>query len=240
MDREKVIDTIRKLIALSEGTDSPAEAESAAAKAQKLLLKYNLDMAQVNSHIEAEERLVGEEVFDSGELKNESNWIVRLYSGVARYNFCSIILKPSWQPSYSTPVAIIGRKGNVEAVHYMVEGLVPRIRQMAKAAWQGYAGYEKKGKFTRGFLVGCALGIESKLHAEWMQMQVADDNVRALVVNTRGELEGYMRETYPMLVKGRSRSLSSWEGREAGARAGRNMEIRRGITGDNKFGGYLK
>lgn len=239
MDKEKVIDTIRKLLNLSEGTNSPAEAESAAAKAQQLLLKYNLAMADVNAHITEAERLVGEELFESSENKNESNWIVRLYSGIARYNFCRIVLRLSSQ-QYSTEVSVIGRTGNVEAVHYMVETLVPQIRQMAKAAWREYGGHEKRGKFTRGFLVGCALGIETKLWNEWQRMQVTDVDTRALVVSSGRELEAFMRQNYGRLSTGRTRSLSSWEGKQVGAAAGQGMNIRRGITGDNKFGGYLE
>ena len=221
MNREKVIDTIRKLLNLSEGTNSPAEAESAAAKAQQLLFKYNLEMADVNASISKEEKLVGQEVFESGENKNESNWIVQLYSGIARYNFCRIVTHYSKTP-YSTGVAVIGRAGNVEAVHYMVETLVPRIRQMAKAAWNEYGGREKRGRFTRGFLVGCALGIETKLYHEWQQLQASDHNIRALVINSGAELESYVRQNYGRLGKGRRRSLSSWEGRQVGAAAGQD------------------
>ena len=239
MKREKVIDTIRKLLNLSEGTNSPAEAEAAAAKAQQLLLKYNLAMADVNAHITEDEKLIGQEIFESGENKNESNWIVQLYGGIARYNFCRIVFHRSKQ-LYSTNIAVIGRKGNVEAVHYMVEILVPQIRKMAKAAWNEYGGREKRGKFTRGFLVGCAHGIETKLYNEWAQMQVSDVNVRALVVKSGAELDNFVRQRYPILGKGRQRSLSSWEGRQVGDRAGQGMNIRRGITGDNKFGGYLE
>lgn len=141
---------------------------------------------------------------------------------------------------YGVKVSIIGLPGNVAAVTFMVEWLIPNIRRMAKEEWTEYEGYEKRGRFTRGFLVGCVMGIGNKLYNEWQAFQVSDSNTRALVVVRSREVQNYVRLNFPNLGQSQERSLSSWEGRDAGDRAGRKMEIRRGITGDNKFGGYLE
>ncbi len=242
MKREKVIDTIRKLLNLSEGTNSPAEAEAAAAKAQQLLLKYNLELDEVKGFIPEEERLVGEELVETSEKKSESNWIWELYGVVARYNFCYTI-RHRWIDTnnpYGVKASVIGLSGNVAVVTFTVEWLIPNIRRMAKEAWTEYEGYEKRGRFTRGFLIGCVEGIRSKLHREWEASQVVDENTRALVVVRGREIAEYVRLHFPALSISKPRSLSSWDGKTAGDRAGQDMTIRRGITGDNKFGGYLK
>ncbi len=233
MDREKVIDIIQKLLRLQEGTSSQGEAESAAAKVQELLFKYKLEMADVEAVIPEEERLVREEVFSNESGKNEGNWVIVLYAGVAKYNFCTVLTGRVFNfetRSHEQKIHVIGRCESVEVVHYLCNWLVPRIRDLAKTAWNDYNGNEKRGRFTRGFLLGAALGIRQRLHAEWDAMQ-GTENSRALVVLSSQELQDYMSKKYPFTMTRRSHYTSSWDGREIGVEAGRNMEIHRGVTG---------
>ena len=242
MDRNKVVDVIQKLLRLRDGTNSPAEAESAAAKAQELLFKYNLDMAEVDATDTQEERLIGQEFFETGERKNESTWIRILYNTVARYNFCKTVYfsRERIDNPYGVKIAVIGRKGNVEVVHYTVEWLIPNIRRMADESFKVYTGSEKRGRFKRGFLVGCVEGVGNKLYDEWQHQQQASDKSTALVVRNDAELNLFMQNQYANLSAGRRSSLSSWEGRTAGQAAGQSMEIHRGVTKGDKIGGYLR
>ena len=241
MDRDKVIDTIQKLLRLRDGTNSQAEAESAAAKVQELLFKYNLDMAEVDATATQEERLVGQEFFETGERKNESTWIRILYNTVARYNFCKAVYFSGayTENPHGVKIAVIGRAANVEVVHYTVEWLVPNIRRMADESFKTYTGSEKRGRFKRGFLIGCVEGVGNKLYAEWQHQQQMNEKSTALVVRNDAELSQFMQDTYPKLSSGRRSSLTSWEGRTAGQVAGQSMQIRRGVKGD-KIGGYLR
>lgn len=49
MTDEKIIDKVKKLLALSQNNPSVAEAEAAALKAQRLLAEYHIDMSQIDA-----------------------------------------------------------------------------------------------------------------------------------------------------------------------------------------------
>jgi len=238
MNREKVIDTIQKLLRLREGTSSQAEAESAAAKVQELLFKYNLEMAEVNSHVPEDERTVGQEEFQTGEGKNEGTWIQQLYWMVSKYNFCFALILSHPRKKSETKMGVVGRPGSVQAVQYLVEWLIPEARNLAKQSFREYEGWEKKGKFTRGFLSGFVIGIGGKLYEEWQAQQSRDENCKALVVTSGKEVKEYVLNRYPFVGRARRSSSSSQDGHTAGVEAGRSTQIRRGIKGD-KIGGYL-
>lgn len=240
MERIKVIDTIQKLLRLRDGTNSPAEAESAAAKVQELLIKYNLQMLDVDSVVPEEEKTVGEERFETTEKKNESSWVRDLYKVVANFNFCYPIWRDSLVNQHGYNMSIVGKPANVEVVHYTVEWLVPRIRKMASSSWYEYDGYEKKGKFRRGFLAGAVVGVGDRLSLELSRAQMSDSNTRALVVVNTREIENYVMKAYPRLSKPKYVSLSSLDGREQGIKAGRGLKVQPGVRkGDDHIGGYL-
>ncbi len=242
MQKDKILDMIQKLLSLQKGTKYPHEAEAAAAKVQELLLKYNLEMDDVNTFTPEEESIVKEDIFETGEKKSESTWILNLYQVVARYNFCRVLsfsrMRARDNP-HGTVATIIGREGNREAVQYMVEWLIPNIRNLATEAFNEYEGSEKKGKFRRGFLMGCTEGIGTKLHNEWLRAQQADSKTTAVVARNDKEMGAFMKKVYPVLTSTRKKSLSSWDGRDEGTKAGQSMEIRRGV-GTSKTSGHLK
>jgi Protein of unknown function (DUF2786) len=227
--REWVIDTIQKLLALRDGTSSQAEAESAAAKVQELLFKYNLDMAEVEATVPKEEKQIKREFFGTDQGKNESSWIVQLYSSVAKYNFCTIVTHTFIRGRFKkVGVAVLGKQTNIEIVHYTVDWLVPRIRKMCAESWKEYWGHEKKGKYTRGYLMGCVSGIERKLYEEWLRLTNANENSMALVAVNDEELALAKAEYYPKLKDGRSFTLRGYDGYGSGYNAGRQMEVQRG------------
>lgn len=240
MERDKVIDTIQKLLRLRDGTNSKAESESAAAKVQELLIKYNLEMMEVDSVVPKAERTVGEERFETTEKKNESSWIRDLYNTVANYNFCRPLYRDSAINQYGYNMSIIGKPANVEVVHYTVEWLIPRIRNLASDSWYEYDGYEKKGKFRRGFLAGAVVGVGDRLSSELAKAQAGDPNTQALVVVNTREVGEYVKDKYPRLSKPRSSYLSSLDGRMQGIVAGRGLKVQPGVKkGDDHVGGYL-
>src|SRR5262245_56441648 len=87
MEKEKVIEKIRLLLKLSE-SPNVYEAAAAAAKAQELMFKYNLDLAQVEAvRPESAEPYIQERFSVGG----SSHWLKLLMFAIARHNFCQAV-----------------------------------------------------------------------------------------------------------------------------------------------------
>jgi hypothetical protein len=64
MDEKKIISTIRKVLELSKNNPSANEAQAAALKAQKLMMKYHISVSQVE--IEEENHDITEKRVNAG------------------------------------------------------------------------------------------------------------------------------------------------------------------------------
>ena len=91
---EKVLDKIKKLLALSDNNDSVEEAASAAAMAAALMEKHSIAQAELDGGGEED---VVESTFGipgshrSGELKQKSTWQGELASAVAPAFGCAVV-----------------------------------------------------------------------------------------------------------------------------------------------------
>jgi len=246
--KNNVLDKIEKLLAMAD-KGTLHEAETAAKMASKLLLKFNLSMDDIDTRIDDKERAVTDELFEMGRIwkKAEGNWIQNLYSAVALTNLCKIILKPRYGSSGSKwtvlgkDIWVIGRRTNVDMVHFICQQLVPRIRTLESKGWSGYEGWDKRGKFRRGFLIGATVGVSQQLSAQLRQMRKEEPKLDALVIYNDKAVQEYVSNKWPNLGKGRSGSTSSNDGYSQGKKAGSNMSIHKGVGGTNQsYGGMLK
>jgi hypothetical protein len=244
--KDKVLDRIEKLLAMADGGDLH-EAEVAAKMASKYLLKYNLSMADVDTRIDNNERAITDELFEMGRIwkKAEGNWIVNMYSAVARNNLCKIILKPryggrNWSV-IGKDIWVIGTRTNVDMIHFICQQLIPRVRTLEGRAWSEYQGWDKRGKFRRGFLIGATVGIGQQLDSQLRQMKKEEIKLDALIIYNDKAVEKYVGNKWPSLGKSRGSTTSSNDGYSQGKVAGNNMSIHKGVGGTTtSYGGLLK
>lgn len=240
---DKVVATIQKLMALSESSNQH-EAEAAAAKAQALLQKYNLDRAAVLAAGQ-----VAEDPVDQGEafrwIGGRRNWNTWLAVGVANGYFCHNIgtVAYGW---------FIGRKHDREIALYVFSQLQARIHAMAFEAFKRMtADYKRRNGWTfrenwgreyqterlrwlDSFKRGAASAISHRLSREQSNFLAANSST-ALVPTTA--IERRVKEiTGGKVRKDReSRELDQGAVR-AGYRAGESMAIHSGLpqTAPNK------
>ena len=184
MERENVADLIRKLLALSQSSNEN-EAALAMSKAQALLIKYNLDMAEIKAKGEEapddESMLINEDVtFDQ-----YGTWQRHLVTVLSNRNFCHSI-----RTVEDGAIRILGRKANVRAVVEMYNWLEPQIIRLAVASG---CKYSAKTSYCYGIIetIGSRL-TESK--EDYLQ---ANTNCRALVANVQQESDGWYNQCYP-------------------------------------------
>lgn len=234
---EKIKEKLAKMLAKEESArelGNQAEAEAFAAKIQQMLMEYELSMDDLKKS-SAESIHIERERFDTAPLTgpHESNWVVYLYHACCKTNFCTILVKSA----SGTEISIIGTDMNREFLHFMVHQLVPKVRQLAKKSWSEYEGTEKRNTYIRGFLRGCAKGIQTKLALDLFGQQKNQPQVNALVVQKDRAVQQWIDQNIGRTGTIRSRGMSGRGGYENGVEAGRNININKGISANKGMGG---
>ena len=230
---DNVRDKLRKLLAFEEGAikmGSLHEAENAAAKAQAILLKYNLDRSQVDKDIPP---FIIKKIWTKDVVKgNEGEWLRRLYQGLCTYNMCDFIILTVTHRKDLEEYALVGSEENIEMVSYLGDQLIPKLRFLATIAWKDYFGPEKKNAFRRGFLSGGAMGIRNKLRTEWEKTQIQSNDIQALIKHNTAALDRYMKDEFPKMKDSFSQGSKAIDGFVRGYKAGNDLSIHKGLNGD--------
>ena len=220
MEQGKVLEAIRRCLALSESSNEH-EAAAAAAKAQELLFKYNLSMAQVEAKADSSEEKtrVTKDYTHLQTAKNHGRWKAQLISRVARYNFCDTLFS-------GDTVIVIGQPHNILVVQELYSWIAEQILRFAATACKTYSGFDRIPTFRRGFLESAALTVANRLYRQWAASKEASEMSTALVVTHEAAVKAYIEETWPVLRKGRmNRGSKSYDGHLAGREAGERVNL---------------
>lgn len=235
-----IIEKVQKLLSLQKGAeaiDSLEEAANAAEKVQKLLLKYNLEMADITAHSPEKKSAMGKMSYrEVSAKKNEGQWIYDLYSTLAHHNFCQIIFTTYRMENSKRNkfVNIVGTKENVQVVKFLAEQLESRLRVLEVKAWKESRGQtgEKRNAFRRGYFVGACFGINSQLDEVKRRAMQESVKVTDLVVQTDKQLKDAVALAFPFLRNGRkTRAPGAEIAGSLGYRDGKAMNINRGVEG---------
>tara|TARA_R110001599_G_scaffold15757_2_gene65371 strand:+ start:658 stop:1386 length:729 start_codon:yes stop_codon:yes gene_type:complete len=233
-DPDKLKKTIKALFdkAKSAGElGNEREAETFMAKAQELLMKYNLEREDLSEDDKAKGITVD---YHTWFKKSESDWVFSLFCTLARYNFCECVQRTGrdW--------VIIGTSENGQTVGSLGEWLIPEVRHMArnkmKQEWSG-----NPNTYLRGFYRGFVSGLDSKLREEQSnQLEQAkkvlagDTTLPAVMGNLPKLMEqhvalrdAFKKIHFPNLRSSSSRGLSGHSGFSSGRNAGKNANLKR-------------
>jgi hypothetical protein len=131
-DLETITKRIRALLDLARNDGAtPDEAATAAAKAQGLMLRYNIDRARIDAAAGHKAEYINHITsldVASGPYINPHR---QLLANLAAYNFCKQI-----QWSGSARVALIGEQHNVDLVLTLYHSLAADLSAMAERSWK--------------------------------------------------------------------------------------------------------
>lgn len=166
--KDKLLDRIRKLMALST---SPNENEAAAAmaKAQAMLIEHNLSMAEVALEATPDDDII----IDKLEEKTDSvPWARRLAMGVANLYFCKYFFTyaydsrgPGSKPgSYKRRDihSFVGAGHNTAVAKLMFVYLMQAVDRLARDGAKSVPSYEKS-KYTTSFKAACAGRLSARI-----------------------------------------------------------------------------
>lgn len=228
-EKETLLERVRKLLAKSESAKemgNQAEAEAFAMGAQKMMLKYNIELEEVRKANPGAKMQMQEVIWDWEEMTNrhESTWVTTLINGIAKGNLCFAVIN-------GRLIKVLGQPSNIEYVKYLVDQFLVRARHISKVEFKNYTGPEKRNTFIRGFLRGFAEGLAFKLH-QGIQQEGAQESTTALAIRSNSSvLHDFIKSKYPNLSYGKATRLSGQGGRAAGLAAGKTVNVHRGISG---------
>lgn len=228
---------IRKLLALEESAKalgSLEEAANAASKVQSLILKYNLDLAKLPEA----DRPEGNIILSYLKLRDlsprtEGKWLIYLFNFVCKYNLCRVLIEGAGD---STIILIVGTKVNIDLSVFLTMQLCSTIKTLARKAWLTHKNYldtSNKNTFLRSFYEGAALGVRDRLRESAESVLAESNEEMGLMIrseNTR--IDSFISETFGgNLERGKRRGgSSSRDGSSLGYKAGKSLQIRRGVS----------
>lgn len=236
----KMVEKIRRLLKLAESPNIH-EATAAAQKAQELLVKYNIDQAEVEAASGEKSPYGTKEEYPQGPGAYFT-WKAHLAHQVARSTFCKAVR--TTHKGAVPYVTFIGKQHNIEASVYLWTYLMREIERLALEAWRIVGQYEGKEVYNRrtrtmewkdasrttwvrDFCLAAARSVGERL-AEQMEEQKADAGTMALIVVSQAELDAATRKAFPSLGSVHI-TFSTSTAAQRGTLAGRTIGLRQGV-----------
>lgn len=233
MSTPNITSIIEKIQALlNKTTDNGCteeEAASAAAMAQKLLDKYNLDMAAVNNAAQEQDPLAdyGFIQFQYSKDGYNRHWEATLLFTLAPRFHCRGLYSggPNTGCSY-----IIGKPHNVEVLVYMYNSLRTQLRILADSMMKTRVDRSiSTYAWKRSFINGACWTIGERLDA---QRRSAEAAVTALVVRTSDELNKAQEVIFGKVNPAKMmKQLASDEAFRKGLKAGHEVSLNDALKG---------
>jgi len=176
IDEEKLIDKIKKLLALSKSPNE-SEAELAARRVHELLTKYNLSMDDI------EEKEIREGNIISGRALKK--WRHLLIDAVAKYYYCQSLQYTSNSGYYR--MVFIGQKHNIFICKSMYEYLEKAILKECKIIHKN-----AKNTYRENFKIGMVIRISERM--EELAKEIFAPGEKALVVTENKLIEKYLED----------------------------------------------
>lgn len=163
MTVDKIKDRIRKLLALAANNPSAEEAAAAYAQASRFALKYQLDLEELGSPLEADDAPELPTLSDVvrrvvHEAKRMSTWRGIVLNALAKANLCR---------AYNScgSLTVFGVEKNVATVAYLFDAVCSQIDEKAKEALRRYDG--PRGRtFGNSFRMGAATAVAQRIQID--------------------------------------------------------------------------
>lgn len=164
MDQDRVIEKIKKCLALSQSSNA-SEAASALRQAQKLMELHGITQTSIGRSEVGEAK-----VKSAASVSRAKNWEIALFNVVAKAFGCRLMFMKSY--SYNRDVfatyTLLGLKSKVELAQYTTVVLQRRLMKARAEFVRGISEYATRGEKTTqadGFCEGWVAAIERTVQA---------------------------------------------------------------------------
>lgn len=179
MTEENIIEKVRKLLSLAEGTDSEAEAAAAAAQAQRLMTKHSIAAAMLEVKNDGREK--AEDIVNPrSHLGKYASWKGVVLGSVAKANGCGFYKSSRNEYATHHSMHLFGRPSDIDLCRELFEWIVIEIDSLASMNCKG------EGRtFSHNYRYGAAESVASAVKKEWDDAEreaVAGETGNALMV----------------------------------------------------------
>ncbi len=220
--RNNVVETIQKLLALAT-SNNEHEASLAMEKAQALLLKHNLSMAEVTP-LGGDSPPIGTEGV-TVHTRASNTWLYHLAGGIADNNFCRAMVgqaRPEdGNPRTARRLVFVGREANVRVCCELLGWIVPQCEKWGRRE-KRLSG--NSSGFRNEYMMGLTDGLVHRLEQYRHQQEAQNVQVTALVIRHQQENDDYLKGKIG--DKRQTRGMrGSTEARERGMEDAANVSI---------------
>ncbi|MFT4166547.1 MAG: DUF2786 domain-containing protein, partial [Microlunatus sp.] len=212
-NRDKVLTTIRALLAKAESTQFAAEAEALTAKAQSMMTKHAIDEALLHAgEAESVEVISRRILIDNPYLLEK----VHLLSEVGRANRSKVV----WMSDFAM-ATVVGTPVDVDQVELLfVSLLIQATRAMAEAGAARSGSFDRSPRFRRSFLTAYAIRIGERLTEADAETTASYGSDLVPVLSRQAEaVDARYEELFPHTTQMSSRKTYDRRGWDAGRQA---------------------
>ncbi len=219
VERTRVLKRVANLLALAESPNRH-EAETAAAVAQRLMLKHNIELSQQPNRLRYGYRQIG---VPKGRIQESEHILAAI---LAAHYFVEAIWVPAYRPhdgKRGNLLELCGTPANLEMagyVHAFLSGSAERLWLEHKRRLGIVANRER-----RSYLAGVMEGFRERLKTEKER-----NRERGLVWVGDADLQQYHRCRHPHIRSVRLQGHGQSSTRQHGREAGRRIVLRRGVS----------
>lgn len=182
--KEKIIEKIKKALALANNNKNPNEAQAAMLMAQKMMAKYHIAMQEIE---EAEETEIQE---NSVNIKKGS-WRKRLMKVICNNYRCDCFI----QGTTGKKIIIVGAKEDIEIAKTIYEfaenQLLDGFQRYFKNNYEEYASIQVRNAVRKDYADGFIRGLNEKF--ERQKIEETKENEEYALVVTNKKVEEYMK-----------------------------------------------
>ncbi len=237
-DMQRVMQRIKKMLALADNNPSAEEAAVAAAMAEKLLRKYNLDHADVLMTELNEDSVVAH---DTGVAyaRDVPPWVGSIIVATAQLHDCEArydhFRKEGKRSTYHS-VTFLGEKSDVIVATWVFEYLLGEIKRLGLVYSKEIGGATNVQRYS--FRKACAIEIANTLRRMLREKEAdmaSQSTGKDLIIRKRDLVRKKFHVNYSTGSAHRGGYGDPFAA-AAGQQAGRGVNIRKGIEGSAKAG----
>lgn len=220
-EKDKIIDKVKKLLALSKSSNEH-EAGLALENANKLLMKHNLEMADIDEVslsdiIEENDLILGKRIM---------SWKIDLLNAVMRLNGCQILMHRV--RNGNKRISAIGKKHNIEVSIFMYDYLIKTMDRTLKEKQKDDV--IDPFSYRMGFCSAISRKVNEILQERERNKNDFNDACTALVVLDKALVNQFMNEKYKNIKEEKSKTsykdrMSFMQGHIAGENTGLNSQV---------------
>lgn len=195
--KEKVIEKIKKALALANNNKNPNEAQAAMLMAQKMMAKYHIEMQEVEEVEEAE--------IQENEVNiKKGSWRKSLMKLICNNYRCDCFLRGNT----GKRIIIVGDKEDIEIAKTIYEfaenQLLDGFQRYFKNNYEEYASIQTRNAVRNDYADGFIRGLKEKF--ERQKAKEIKENAQYALIVTNKKVEEYMEN---LNIKGKYRGTNN-------------------------------